>query len=756
MWAVAVTAAVAAAFAHGRPTGLAAVDVLWRMGVAATVTVSVARARRWTWCLVAGVAATLGAGWPQALALVALVVAVVAVFGDGRRRVAGAIVGFGSAQALLRLPTFWPARTSAVVAAAALLPVAVSAYRVLPRRAQRRLRYGVLGAGGVLFILCWAFVLATIGTRTRVEVGVTRTRQAVAAARAGDSTAAAQQFRLAAAAFQSAHDSISSWYLTPVRVLPLVGPHATAISVATGQGASLARVAAGTIRVADIQRLRFANGMVDLSQVRAMAPVLGRGATSLGRADRAIAGIPRTWLVPALGQRLDELAKQVGTASNDANIAATAVDRLPGLLGADGPRHYLVLFTTPAESRSAGGFLGDFAEIAAAQGKVTLQRTGQVADLNDLLGPDKKLTGPPGFLQYYGPQRPGRYFQNVTASPNFPDVGNVVTQLYPQAAGGEPIDGVVLMDPYALAAILQITGPVAVPGLAEPLNGRNAADLLLRRQYFLFDQGPTNSLDQHLRYDFLGRAGQAAFEALVSRATLPPARQLVDLLGPLVQQRRLLAYSLHPDEEQLFGRAGLDGSFPHARGDLVAMFEDNAGPNKLDAYLRRELDYHVTYDDRMGSTTAVATIRLTNDVPAGALPQEVGYNRHGEAFATNETQVRFDSPLALQSATVNGADAPVGVGSEFGMHTYTSAVSIPRGQTFTIVLRLQGATRRGGYDLTLVHQPLVNDDHVHVTVQGARARGPVPATAWLANGDTSQMSFDLNRDKVLHLRFGRR
>ena len=56
---IAIAAAVVAAFAPGQPTRYVVADVVVRAGVAALVTLAASRARRWTWLVLAGLAAVV-------------------------------------------------------------------------------------------------------------------------------------------------------------------------------------------------------------------------------------------------------------------------------------------------------------------------------------------------------------------------------------------------------------------------------------------------------------------------------------------------------------------------------------------------------------------------------------------------------------------------------------------------------------------------------------------------------------------------
>ena len=116
----------------------------------------------------------------------------------------------------------------------------------------------------------------------------------------------------------------------------------------------------------------------------------------------------------------------------------------------------------------------------------------------------------------YGGFEPADYPQDLTFSPDFPSDAEALAQIYEQS-GGQPVDGVIKIDPVALAALLRFTGPIQVPGIDEPLTSENAADILMRSQY----------LQEGERGDALVEATRIAFDKLTS-GSLPGPQQLVD------------------------------------------------------------------------------------------------------------------------------------------------------------------------------------------------------------------------------------
>ena len=288
------------------------------------------------------------------------------------------------------------------------------------------------------------------------------------------------------------------------------------VEMRTGVGPVVDRPIRGP---ADVDALRLVDGRLDLDVVEAMHPTLAALSSSLATALDDLGAADSPWLAPNVADRLDQLTGGLESLAEGASLGTSATAVLPDLLGASGPRTYLVGFTTPAEARGLGGFLGNYAEIEAVDGQLDLVRTGSVGELTDSLPPDPVLHGLDDYLGRYGYLRPARYPGNVTASPSFPAVADALAQIYPQLPGGRPVDGVFLVDPEGLAGILAVTGPVTVPGLDRPFAAEGAAEFLLRGQYDL-----AVGVDQQARTDLLDDIVGATFEAL-TEATLPGPRR---------------------------------------------------------------------------------------------------------------------------------------------------------------------------------------------------------------------------------------
>lgn len=714
--ALAVLAAALSVPTRAQPSGVPVADALLRAMFAAGVVWFAAAGRRWTWFVLAGGAGLLGGGAAfTSLAVVALGLAYAAAFAPRRVRLVGGLVAFISVQILLRLPYRFPAVLTAMVVAVCCVPCVVSGYKLHSRRARKRIRVvsEALVVAGFVFAL--VFGLTVLQARTSVDRGVAEARSALAQARLGNQQEAVRRFEVASVLIGKAEADLDAWWARPARTLPFVGLQSNAISDSVHGVGVLVRQSTSTARVADYRRLRAAKGQIDLPLLESyQAPVAGL-TRRLEQTHRDLDRRMSPWLLPPLRHQIEGFDLEVTRSAREARSASEVLNVAPQLLGARGPRRYALLFSTPSEARELGGFTGNFGELTAVNGKLTLERTVRSSDLQPATPAEldrRTLPGDDALPTRYRYYQPARYPGNVTGTQDFPTVARTFNALYPET-GGPPVDGVIYVDPYGLAGLLKLTGPVAVEGLDQPLTSDNAAEFLLKQQYTIFS-------DFSNRVDYLDNASRNTFEQLTGRE-LPGPRTIADALSPLVRRHRLLAYSFHPEDRALLDRVGLSGAVPPTDGDdYLSMTTANANPNKIDAYLERSINYDAHYDPKTGSVSSTATVTLHNTSPTSGLPDYTISNEAGLPYGTNHTFLSVYSPLELQSATADGRPVDTEPQIEYGRNRYGLFVDVPPGGTTTLTFQLSGRLAAAStYRLRYLAQPVVNPDRLAFTVEPA-------------------------------------
>jgi hypothetical protein len=729
-WVVCLAAAVAGAFVDVTPTGNRVADRLFAAGFAALLAAAGSSAKRWTWFVAAGAALGLADGWVAIGAGgIALLIAFVATHPVRPAPAVGAAVGGLSAVALMLGYEFWFHGASALAVAVAVAPMLLSGYRYAGRVTQRRVGRTVVVLAVVATAVVGLYGALLAQSRSEIEQGMQRLEQGMAVARDGDDVQAQQLFGEAAEAFGSVDDALGGWWAEPAEVLPLIGHNARAVQAMASTAADLSRQGEEAAADADVDQLTISGGQLDLERVRSLEQPLVDVSATLERGAARMTSVETAWLAAPVADRVDRVQGEIADARPDARVAADAVRVVPAIFGGERESRWLVVFTTPVEARGRVGFVGNFAELTAVDGNVDMPRFGRVGELEQGGTPvaERTLSGPDDYLARWSRYLPSAGWRNITMSPDFPSIGQVMTELYPQS-GGRPVDGVIAVDPTALAALLQFTGPVTVPGVPEPFTADNAAEFLLLDQYVeLPDTGE--------RVDVLENLARTTFERLTS-GDLPSPRTVADVLGPSVRDGHIQLYGTDRAQQELFTEIDADGALPPVDGDFLAVVNSNATGNKIDRFLSRGIDYRPTWNPETGEVSATLAVTLVNTAPSSGLPDYVLANSLGEDGAdlplgTNRTHLSIYSPFALEGADLDGQPVDLPAEVERDRYAYSLFLDVPPdGGARVLTLNLRGyiPVDGRGYRLDVAGQPVVTPDRLSLTVEST-AGEPLTAGA---------------------------
>jgi hypothetical protein len=611
--------------------------------------------------------------------------------------------------------------TSTVVAVVVIGAIVVDGLRraepALVTRLRRVARRSMMPLAVFVGVAVAGFALAAALAASDLRTGKRLAHQGLSALDHGDFGRAAELFREAHRSFADADAQLGRPWAWPAQLVPVVAQQADAAWSIAGEASSASSTIAATVDELDPDSVRIVDGRLDLDAVTALAEPFDRLANTLDGLRSMARRVESGWLIDPLASEMRNLRGDLDRNGRLLENARMAIDLAPAMLGADGPRTYLVLFTTPAEARGLGGFPGNFAEISADHGHVRMTRFGRWSDLESAIDPTTfRIEGPPGFIDGYGQfgfelsadgRVKGSPWRNLTMPPDFPTVAQVATELYPQS-GGRHIDGVLLADVDVLTRLLGFTGPVDVAAWPEPIGTANARRVLLVDQYSISDLGD--------RTDFLSDVARTVIDRLLAGA-LPGPVELARSLGPEIAEGRLLMWTDRPDEQRLLAATRLIGAFPSAPlfggADGFAVAITNVAGNKMDTFLDRTFTYETHHDGP--NVSATLRVALTNSSPVDRLPLYVISNAKDLPQGTNRERVCVTSPLELVEVGVEGDDeVPWERVDELGGTSYCRSVTLPPGATVTLYLRLEGRVARPDLPVVVWHQPLVRDPEVRV------------------------------------------
>ena len=393
-----------------------------------------------------------------------------------------------------------------------------------------------------------------------------------------------RQLQDEAAAARSAVDDpvfrVATW-------VPVVGANLDAIRQVTVSVDSLAAdVMPSLLDIAQTLRpdeLSPTDGALNLAPIEQIAPLLQTADAAVTQARATMAGIDRSSVVQpvadavtALRGKLDQAAEVTGPAAQDGPaVAADArFGRAADLSGG-----------VPESRRSRGrpgGIFGSFALIKADQGAISILDQGSsFRTMGSFDTPVAELTD--NEIDLYS-ELMAQWPQDVNFTPDFPTAAPLFAQMY-RLHSGTSVDGVLAIDPVALSYTLKGSPPLDV-GEGVAVTADNLVATLLSTAYAKFDEA-----DQSRRDDFLAHATSKVFSSVMSGKGDP--RSVVNGLRKAADERRILVYSAHPDEQADIAPTGLSGAI---NADLAApsigvFFNDGTGA-KLGYYLQQRSTCH--------------------------------------------------------------------------------------------------------------------------------------------------------------------
>lgn len=561
-----------------------------------------------------------------------------------------------------------------------------------PRLRRRDIVILVLIIVAVLAFLAVAWIgVRGFLAQQELNAAVPDVKAVRAAVAAGDpaqaASAAADLQKHAHAAMSLTSDPV--WQLA--QGIPWAGANLSAVSTVSRATDTVASdVIKPLVSIAgavDPRTLRLAGGRLDLAPIVAAQPVMARAETAFDSARTDIGSIDQSSVISPIGSAVAKMRSLMSEVAPDLQAVGNTVRLLPGMLGADGPRSYLIVAQNPAELRATGGLIGSIALVNADKGAATLST--EVAGTSIGPWPTPVSDVPAATSGLYGPLV-GRYLQDVNYTPDFPLAARTAAAMWVRTHGGA-VDGVITVDPVVLSAMLKATGPVALP-TGDVLTSANAVPLLLSGIYARYPDAPQK------QDAFFTKAASAVFDRVMGGVD---GTALVKALAASGTSNRIQIWSSHPSEQSILQTTTLAGALPVSTPETAALgvyFNDATG-SKMDYYLRTSVAAGAAVCRADGKVTSMLEVTLTNSAPANAataLPAYVtGAGSYGVPPGDIKTRIAFYGPDQglLASVKSKGADIPSIAGTDGGRPVAVVEVQLVPGESKTVDVEFLGTVQ---------------------------------------------------------------
>ncbi|WP_231921333.1 DUF4012 domain-containing protein [Micromonospora auratinigra] len=481
------------------------------------------------------------------------------------------------------------------------------------------------------------------------------------------------------------------WWLG--RRAPYVGDDLTAVRQIAVAVDDLARQAFPTLLRIDLASLVPRQGRLDLARLSGISAEVVAADRAVRETNARLAAVPTGDLVPQVRAALADLRGELGRLGELTSAADRGARLLPSLLGAGGPRRYLLVSQNLAELRATGGMFGAYAVIRAEGGRIRMEAQGAAGDLGTF-DPPLKLDQETRRLWN---DLPGIFPADVNLNPDFPAAAALYREMVRRRTGTE-VDGVLAVDPVALSYLLGAIGPVPMPGSAV-LSGSTAVRSLLSDSY--------RDLDATAQNAFFAAAASRVFTALFAKSVDP--RALLTVLDRSITERRILFWSVHSDEQRVLADSQLAGRLPEQDTvPTVGVFLNDGSGAKLGYYLRFSAAVTVGECQPDGRRELRLRVTVRSTAPRAGLSGSVtGLALSGDPY-TARTLVSVYSPTggAVLGGRLDGRDTRMGSGVAGRRQVAVANVEVRPGATRTLEIPLLTG-RTGAGTVELVHTPTV-------------------------------------------------
>ncbi len=506
--------------------------------------------------------------------------------------------------------------------------------------------------------------------------------------------------------FDQAASAADSPLLKPFMIVPFVGRQVRSVTSLTDSAAKVVHVGVESME-ASTKRLRKPTtaGPDRVALVRQLGDIAAKARGDLRGMDLG----PSQALVGPLERARTKFKVQLDKVQRsmiEVDDASKGIAQM-----AQGPSKYLVLAANNAEMRAGSGMLLSAGVMDMANGQFKL---GPMTDTASLMVPAGAVPVTGDLAARWGWTDPSQEWRNLAMSPRFPANAQLAAEMW-KAKTGEPVDGVIAIDPIGLQALMEVSGPVVVAG--KVITKDNVVKESLLQSYLDYESNPNDpnsgqapTAARHERSSDIARAVVGQLDAKGWDMA-----KLVQDLQSAAQGRHVLAWSSKPEEQKGWEAAGISGQL-HPDSLLLAV--QNRAGNKLDQFV--PVQAALEHRSVPIGTAVTVRIHIENQTPHQGLNAFVEGPYPFSGFAVGEYRgiLSVNIPGVSRDISLDGGSKVVVAGPDGPTRVIGTEIQLLRDAKKDYVLKF---TVPRGYE--------------HVTIEPS-AR--YPAVTWSADGQTWQ------------------
>ncbi|ANP73901.1 hypothetical protein PA27867_2964 [Cryobacterium arcticum] len=500
-------------------------------------------------------------------------------------------------------------------------------------------------------------------------------------------------------------------------LIPYVGTNLSAVrAVAESIDDLVQEVAVPAVDLAgsfDITARDPVTGGFDLTPLAEAKTIVASAQTVISQSLARVNSVDASGTVGPVKAAVEKLSGVLSQADSALTSAAPLVNIAGAALGAEGERKYVLAFQNNAESTALGGSSASYTLMSANDGAIAVAGQASSADFVEGVAVDVPVDQ--SAIDLYSDYLL-THSNTSTSRPDFPTAAKII-QAYWLRDKATAVDGVISVDPLALAQILKATGPITLSS-GDVLSSDNAVSLLVNEIYFRYNSYTEGDVVD----SFFSEAAAAVLDKVMSGSF--DMKAMIDAITYSVDQGSIMMWSANPEEQTAFDGTRVQGVLPVANDDatVVGVYYRDTSASKIDYYLQTATQTTsdvCTAETPTFTTTVTLHSNLTVD-QANDLPDYVkSFNFGAEKF---RTQVFVYGPVGatVTDARVDqeGIETVVDAGSnDLGRPVAKFTADLAPGETTAVTATFTGQPGQYG-SLQVRGTPMINPTSVSIESAG--------------------------------------
>lgn len=410
---------------------------------------------------------------------------------------------------------------------------------------------------------------------------------------------------------------------------------------------------------------------------------------------------------------------------------------LPKIGGHPNEQQYLFVSQNNNELRASGGFIGNIGTIRIYEAEIKEFNTKGVYNL-DAEAPVK--IEPPDYLQEYLSASTWflRDANTCVGCVDFGVAARKILEFYKIETGNENFDGVISITPTFLEDLLEITGPVSVPGYPYKFDSQNVTETIQQHVEYNYAQMGIAMAD---RQSIVSDLSNVLLQKII---TLPKEKwlDLFQVLQVAFTEKHAMIYAKNPEAQAALREqkwtSELANDFAQ---DYVTIADNNMAALKTDRVMDRAVNYEVNLTDPAAPSAKLQITYINNGKFTNLTTR---YRTWAQVYVpAGATLISYDGAEVTDKSTARG-ELREEIDPNSGRKVWSYFKSIEPGtqETMTIEYRLPAEViQKNSYALLFQKQPGTPEFKLNVGVKSGRTPKQIdPVEA--GKIETTNVSFD--------------